>query len=355
MQVRLSQLAILTNGRTPDGQEDCLIEKAAPLHTADETSITFAGRPEKCDWTTVTNARAVVIPAKSTVKLPDRFAVLYVEDAKTAFEKIAAFFKPRRDDVLPKGVSPLAFVAKSAQIGKDVSIGPFAVIGEDCVVEDGAEIHANVAILAGTKIGANTVIFPGAVVYENCVVGSNCILHANCVLGAYGFGYDSSTGEHVLAAQYGNVVVEDNVEVGACATIDRAAYDSTVVGEGTKIDNHVMLAHNCSIGKRNMICAAAGIAGSVITGDYVVMAGQVGIRDHIKIGSGAVIGAMAGVMGDVPENAKIVGIPATPEKEQMRKQVALAKLPEMQKEFKALKKEVAELEARLAELEKNAN
>ena len=160
---------------------------------------------------------------------------------------------------------------------------------------------------------------------------------------AYGFGYESSTGVHVLASQYGNVVVEDNVEIGACATIDRGAYDSTRIGEGTKIDNHVMIAHNCQIGKRNMICASVGIAGSVTTGDYVVMAGQVGVRDHLKIGSGAIIGAMAGVMLNVPEGAKIVGIPATPEREQMRKQVALSKLPDALKEVKRLANEVEEL------------
>ncbi|MDD3589177.1 MAG: UDP-3-O-(3-hydroxymyristoyl)glucosamine N-acyltransferase [Thermoguttaceae bacterium] len=350
MQVRLSQLAELTGG-VIDERQDCVLEKATPLHAADARSITFAENPDKLDWDVVTEARAVVIAKTADVQLPERFAVLRVDEPKAAFEKIAAFFKPRRTNLVKEGISPQARVAESASIGKNVAVAPFVTIGEDCVVGDGVTLHAGVVLLDGVSIGPNTTLFPNVVVYENCVVGANCIIHANSVIGAYGFGYESSTGVHVLTSQYGIVVIEDNVEIGACATIDRAAYDCTKIGEGTKIDNHVMIAHNCTIGARNMICASVGVAGSVTTGDYVVMAGQVGVRDHLKVGKGAVIGAMAGVMLDVPEGARIVGIPATPEKEQMRKQVALAKLPETQKEFKALKREVAELAKKIADLE----
>ncbi|MBQ9874221.1 MAG: UDP-3-O-(3-hydroxymyristoyl)glucosamine N-acyltransferase [Thermoguttaceae bacterium] len=351
MPTALSKLAELTGGIVPEGR-DCLVERAAQLRAADETCVTFAEKPEKLDWSVATKARAVVVPSSATVLPPERFGVLLVDDPKRAFNKIAAFFRPRRENLVAKGVSELANVAPSAKLGEGVAIAPFAVVGEDCQIGDGAVLHSGVVLLAGAKVGAGTTLFPNVVVYENCVVGSNCLIHANAVIGAYGFGYDSSTGEHVLSAQYGNVVIEDNVEIGACATIDRAAYDSTKIGEGTKIDNHVMIAHNCRLGRRNLICASSGVAGSVETGDYVVMAGRVGVRDHVTIGTGAVLGAMAGVMGDAPEGARIVGIPATPEKEQMRKQVALAKLPETQKEFKALKKEVADLTKRLEELER---
>lgn len=351
MQVQLSQLAKLTNGVILAG-DDPIVEQAAPLHSADERSITFAEKPEKIDWSTATKARAVVLPKSTTATLPPQFAVLLVDDPKVAFEKIAALFRPRRENLVKKGVSERASIAPSAKLGENVAIGPCAVVGEDCVLGNNVTLHPGVVLMDGVSVGDNTTLFPNVVVYENCAIGANCLIHANASIGAYGFGYDSSTGKHILASQYGNVVIEDNVEIGANATVDRAAYDSTKIGEGTKIDNHVMIAHNCRIGKRNMICANAGVAGSVTTGDFVVMAGQVGVRDHIKIGAGAVLGAMAGIMGDIPEGGRFVGIPATPEKEQMRKQVALAKLPEMQKEFKKLVKQVEEMAQTIAELQR---
>ena len=349
MKVPLSQLASLTGGVVV-GDASRVVEKVAPLHTADSVSITFAEKPEKVDWNSAPKAAAVVLPQGSSVVVPDDVAKLFVESPKAAFERIAAFFHPKIE-TLEVGVSPKASIASSARIGQNVSIGAFAVVGENVEIADGVKIYPGVVLMANVRIGANTVLFPNVVVYENVRIGANCILHANSVLGAYGFGYDSSTGVHVLAAQYGSVVVEDNVEIGACSTVDRGAYDATYIGEGSKIDNHVMIAHNCKLGKRNMICASVGIAGSVSTGDYVVMAGRVGMRDHLTVGDGAMIGAMAGVMANVPAQARIVGIPATPEKEQMRKQAALAKLPETLKDYRKLRKEVAELESRIAALE----
>lgn len=349
MQVPLSQLASLTGG-VIIGDASRVIERTAPLHTADAVSITFAEKPEKVDWNSIKDVAAVVTPQGAAAAIPDRFAQLVVASPKTAFEIIAKFFHPQVETIA-LGVSPRASVASSAKIGHNVSIGDFAVVGENVEIADGAKIYPGVVLMSNVRVGANTVLFPNVVVYENVQIGANCILHANCVLGAYGFGYDSSSGVHQLAAQYGTVVVEDNVEIGACATVDRGAYDATYIGEGTKIDNHVMIAHNCKLGKRNMICASVGIAGSVVTGDYVVMAGRVGMRDHVTVGDFATIGAMAGVMTDVPAKARIVGIPATPEKEQFRKQAALAKLPETLKDYRKLREEVAQLEERLRTLE----
>ena len=155
--------------------------------------------------------------------------------------------------------------------------------------------------MAGSQIGQDVTIFPNAVLYEDTVVGPRCVIHANAVLGAYGFGYGFADGRHVLSAQLGNVVLGADVEIGAGTTIDRGTYGPTVIGEGTKIDDLVMVAHNCRIGRHNMLCSQVGIAGSTTTGDYVVMAGQVGVRDHVHIGTGAVLGAMAGVTNDVPD------------------------------------------------------
>ena len=238
-------------------------------------------------------------------------------------------------------------IADSAKIGEGTSIGAGVYIGNEVQVGERCVIYPGVVILDGTRIGSETTIFPNVTIYENCCVGSRCLLHASSVIGSYGFGYDSTNGRHILSVQYGNVVLGDEVEIGANTTIDRGTYDSTFIGNGTKIDNLVQIGHNCSIGRNNLICAHTGMAGSTISGDCVVMAGRVGVRDHLKIGDGAVIGAMAGVMLDVPAGARIVGIPATPEKEQMKKQVALAKLPEMRKEFIALQKETASLKEQI--------
>jgi UDP-3-O-[3-hydroxymyristoyl] glucosamine N-acyltransferase len=182
------------------------------------------------------------------------------------------------------------------------------------------------------------------VLYEDTMVGDRSVIHANVVLGANGFGYSQDGGRHVLAAQLGHVRIGSDVEIGAGTTIDRGTYGPTIIGDGTKIDNLVQIAHNCQIGRHNLICSQVGIAGSTTTGDYVVMGGQAGVRDHVHIGTGAMLSAMAGITNDVPEKTVMMGIPATPEREQKLKQAALAKLPAMRKEFKALRASIAALE-----------
>ena len=166
-------------------------------------------------------------------------------------------------------------------MAEDVDVHPLATIGDDVTIGAGSTIHSGVHIMAGSQIGEDVTIFPNAVLYENTVVGPRCLIHAGAVLGAYGFGYEQVEGRHRLTAQLGNVVLGADVEVGAGTTIDRGTYGPTVIGEGTKIDNLVMVAHNCHIGRHNMLCSQVGIAGSTTTGDYVVMAGQVGVRDHV--------------------------------------------------------------------------
>ncbi len=166
------------------------------------------------------------------------------------------------------------------------------------------------------------------------------MIHSGAVLGAYGFGYKVADGRHVLSAQLGYVELGADVEVGAGSTIDRGTYGATLIGEGTKIDNLVMIAHNCRIGRHNLICSQVGVAGSTTTGDYVVMAGQVGVRDHVHIGAGAVLGAKAGVSGDVRDGVHMLGTPAVPEREQKLLFALISKLPEMRKQLKELQQQV---------------
>jgi UDP-3-O-[3-hydroxymyristoyl] glucosamine N-acyltransferase len=336
---KLSELAALVGG-TIMGDGSLPIAGVAPLQSATASELTFLERADRIPLLRrKSKAGAVVVPTSTTI---EGFAVIQVPHVLEAFEKIARFFTPPREETI-HGISERAFVHPNAKIGTNVAVGHFAVIEEDVVLGDNVQIHSGAQIAAGCVIGDHTVIFPCAVLYRDTIVGARCIIHSGAVIGAFGFGYDSSQGTHKLSAQIGNVVIENDVEVGANCTIDRATYGSTIIGEGTKIDNFVMIAHNCKIGRHNLLCAHTGIAGSTTTGEYVVMAGRVGVKDHVHIGDRAVIGAMAGILGDVDPDVRIVGIPATPEKEQMRIQIALQRLPEMQKEFKRLKKDVEDL------------
>jgi len=337
----LSELAALVRG-TVVGDGNLPIAGVAPLQSATASELTFLERADRIALLQrKSKAGAVVVPIGVA---PEGFAAIQVDNVLEAFEKIARFFAPPREETI-HGISERAFIHPTTKIGSDVAIGHFAVIEEDVVLGDNVEIHSGAHVAAGCVIGDNTVIFPNAVLYRSSVVGSRCIIHSGAVIGAFGFGYDSSKGVHKLSPQIGNVVIENDVEIGANCTIDRATYGSTIIGEGTKIDNFVMIAHNCKIGKHNLLCAHTGIAGSTTTGEYVVMAGRVGVKDHVHIGDRAIIGAMAGILTDVEPDAQIVGIPATPVKEQMRIQLAIQQLPEMRKAFKQLQKEVEGLKA----------
>ncbi|NLY02263.1 MAG: UDP-3-O-(3-hydroxymyristoyl)glucosamine N-acyltransferase [Rhodopirellula sp.] len=343
MHTTLAELTALVGGRLV-GDGGVVIRGAAPLHDAGPGDITLVDRADRLSALKKVRVAAVVMPsAVPTNGLP----AILVNNVHEAFTLIVGRFRPARS-LGRIGISPLASVSPSAKIGKEVDVHPFATIADDVEIGDGTTIHSGVHIMAGSRIGENVTIFPNCVLYENTVVGPRCILHACTVLGAYGFGYSYEDGAHRLSAQLGNVVLGADVDIGSSTTIDRGTYGSTVIGDGTKVDNQVIVAHNCHIGRHNLLCAQVGIAGSTTTGDYVTMAGQVGIRDHVHIGNGAVLGAMAGVMNDVPDHARVVGIPATPEREQMVKQAALSKLPEMRRELKQLQATVARLTQELA-------
>ena len=184
---------------------------------------------------------------------------------------------------------------------------PGATIGDDVEIGSGSTIHPGTRVLAGCKLAERVTLFPNVVLYENTQVGAGTIIHSGAVIGSHGFGYRQDAGRHEPSAQLGHVEIGAGVEIGACTTIDRGTYGPTKIGDGTKIDNLVMIAHNCRIGRHNMICSQVGIAGSTSTGDYVIMAGQVGVRDHVHIGTGAVLAAMAGITNDVPAGARMLG------------------------------------------------
>lgn len=347
MQLTLGELAKLVGG-TVEGQAETNISGANTLVDATGGEITLIDQAERLKQLSKSPAAAAVVPQDVEIpaELAETISVIRTVDVHEAFAKIVRRFRPRR---LTKriGVSPTAHVSPSARLAYGVDVHAGATVGDDVEIGVGTVIFPGAHIMAGCKLGENVVVHPNVVMYENTQVGSNCIIHAGAVLGADGFGYRQQDGRHVLSAQLGCVILADHVEVGACTTIDRGTYGPTFVGEGTKIDNQVMIAHNCRIGRHNLICAQVGIAGSTSTGDYVVIAGQAGIKDHVHIGSGSMLSAMAGITKDVPNGSRQMGVPAFPEKEYRTQHFAIIKLPEMRRQFKALLRQVEELQQRL--------
>jgi UDP-3-O-[3-hydroxymyristoyl] glucosamine N-acyltransferase len=335
----VGELAELVGGDVA-GDAAIAISGAAVLADVQAGQITLVDQLERVKRLASTQAAAVVLPANIDCNWP---AVIRVGDIHAAFSRIISHFRPARTQAR-FGVSPHAAVSYCARLGSDVDVHPNATVGDDCVIGDRTTVLPGAQILAGCTIGCDSVIGPGSVLYENTIVGDRVIIQGGAILGAHGFGYQQLGGRHVLAAQLGYVRIGNDVEIGAGTTIDRGTYGATTIGEGTKIDNLVQIAHNCQIGRHNLICSQVGIAGSTTTGDYVVMGGQAGIRDHVHIGSRAMLSAMAGITNDVPDGAVMLGIPATPEREQKLKQAALAKLPEMRKEFKTMRQAIIELE-----------
>ena len=273
---------------------------------------------------------------------------------KRRLPKIAGHFKPPIERP-NNGISPQAIVSPIASIAEDACIHPGAVVMDGVQIGSGSVIFPNVTVMENVCIGENVTVYPNVTLYENTVIGNRSIIHAGAVLGAFGFGYKSDSGQHLLSPQLGNVVIGEDVEIGANSTIDRGTYDSTTIGKGSKIDNLVMIGHNCLIGENNLLCSQVGIAGSSETGKYVVMAGQVGVADHLTIGDHTLVGAQAGLMHNVEPNQVVFGTPAKPKREEMLLLASRSKLPEMRKQLKQLLKDVAKLTEEAAASEDQPN
>jgi UDP-3-O-[3-hydroxymyristoyl] glucosamine N-acyltransferase len=340
MPITLSALAQLVCGDVV-GDAAIQIEGAATLLDATGRDITLVDKSERAGALAASAARAAVVPRGfplETLGVP----AIVVDDVHRAFTTILTQFRPPR--VRERiGISPHAVVHPTARLAQDIDVHPGATIGPDVEIGPRTTIHAGARIMAGCKLAADVTIYPNAVLYERTIVGAGTIIHAGVVLGCHGFGYRFFEGSHVPSAQLGWVEIGADCEIGASSTVDRGTYGPTIVGDGTKIDNLVIIAHNCRIGKHNMICSQVGVAGSTITGDYVVMAGQVGVRDHVRIGEGAVLAAKAGISQDVPAGAHMLGVPAIREREQKIQFAAISKLPEMRRQLRQLQRAVEEL------------
>jgi UDP-3-O-[3-hydroxymyristoyl] glucosamine N-acyltransferase len=346
MALRVAALAEWLNGQAL-GNETLLIDRAQSLTKAGPGSVAFFAGPKPAGLKPVSGAalliaRPLQAPAAALANISCAFIV--VDDPKEAFIRAATHFAPRRPR--PEiGISPDAYVSATARVGKETNIHPGAHVGAGVILGDRCDIHPGAVIGRGCRLGDDVVVHSNAVLYDEVIVGNRVILHAGCVIGADGFSYRTVNGRHERIPHFGTVRIEDDVEIGANTTIDRAMVDETVIGQGTKLDNLVMIGHNCEIGRHNLFVSQVGLAGSVTTGDYVVCAGQVGIADHVHLGARSVLGAKAGVHKDVPEGERYVGIPAVPEADCYRAVMATQKLPEMRHQLKKLERQVADLVA----------
>jgi len=319
------ELAALVGGEVC-GEGGRVVTAARPLAEASETDITFLDHSQSPPDSST--AAAIVLPPGVSVAGP---ALVRVADPFAAFVTIASHIHGRPEPG-PLGIDPLADVNPTAVIGAGATIEPFAVVRAGAVIGDRCRILSGAIIGRDCRLGDDVTLHPHAVLYDGTVIGHRVTVHANSVIGADGFGYRLQDGRHVKVPQLGWVEIGDDVEVGACTTIDRGTFGPTRIGAGTKIDNLVMIAHNCQVGRHNIFVSQMGMAGSSQTGDYVVIAGQVGVVDHVHIGDGCTIGGQAAVTKDVAPGQRMLGSPATPEREQKRILMSLAGLPELRRD-----------------------
>jgi UDP-3-O-[3-hydroxymyristoyl] glucosamine N-acyltransferase len=338
----LRDIAQLVNGELA-GDPDCLIAAAGPIDTAEANQITFAEKGPGLKRIAGTRAAAILVPRGYSD--PDR-NLIRVNNPRLAFAMVLKEFYPLK--VPPAGIHHTAVIGEECTFGDQISIGPGAVLGNRVVLGDRVILHPLVAIGDDVVIGDDSIVYPHVSILERCVLGRRVIIHAGTVIGSDGYGFVYDAGRHHKIMQTGYVQIDDDVEIGANNTIDRAAFGKTWVQTGVKTDNMVHIAHNVVIGEHTLLVAQVGISGSATIGHHAILAGQAGIAGHISIGNGAVVGPKTGVAHSVADNEIVSGsVVAMPHRTWLRLQPIIPTLPEMHKK-------IGQLESRLEELEKKS-
>lgn len=326
-----------------EGNENAVVSKLCKIEEGEEGGLSFLANPKYNHYLYSTKASIVIINEDFEPEEEIKTTVIRVKDAYSCFAKLLEIYNQYR--LNKNGISSLAFIDKQAEIAEDVYVGEFAVISKGAKIGKGSKIYPHVYIGDDVKIGENVTLFAGVKIYHDTIIGNNCTLHSGAVLGADGFGFAPlADGTFKKIAQIGNVVIEDDVEIGANATIDRATMGSTRVMKGTKIDNLCQLGHNVVIGQSTAMAAQTGVAGSTKIGSNCFIGGQVGFAGHIKVGDRCSIGAQAGIISDIKDEARIIGSPAIDAKAYMKSYVYFRKLEQMKNKMDDLEKRLAALE-----------
>ena len=319
------------------GNPTILITGVAQVSEAMENQLTFIGEKKYIKLWNHSNASAAIVNDSLDIEPGKDRALISVADADLALAQVLKMFEPEP----PKyevGIHPTAVIDPTAKIGAGAAIGAGCYIGPSVVVGENTKLYPNVTVMDYTRIGGGTVIWSGTVIRERCRIGNDCIIHPNVTIGADGFGYRPSPDGQgmVKIPQIGTVVIGDRVEIGAGSCIDRGKFSATLIGDGTKIDNLVQIAHNCKIGRSCVMAGQSGLAGSVTLGDGVIMGGGARVNDHVTVGSGVRIGGNTGVIRDVPPGKTLLGMPADDHRQTLRLWASLKQLPDLIKQLKNL-------------------
>ena len=344
MEFSAQQIAGFLNG-TIEGDPNVKVSNFSKIEEGKPGTLTFLANLKYAHHIYNTEASIVLVNNDFNPEQPIRATLVKVENAYAALAMLLNLVEQSKSK--KKGVDSTAFIAASATVSDDCYVGNFAYIGEGVKMGKNCMVYPHAYIGDHVTVGDNCVFYPHATVYENCIIGNNCILHAGSVVGADGFGFAPEGETYKKIPQLGNVIIEDDVEIGANTTIDRAVMDSTIIRRGVKLDNLVQIAHNVEVGENTVMAAQVGIAGSVKVGKHCMFGGQVGLAGHIHVADHVVFGAQAGVISDVKEATTLLGAPANNAKNFMRSSAIFNRLPDiyrslgqMQREIEQLKKEI---------------
>jgi len=326
-----------------EGNEEVKVNNIAKIEEAQAGTLAFLANPKYNKYLYTTQASIVLVNKDFKLEGPVNATLIRVDNAYESFARLLELAEQAKPE--KKGVSSLAFIAESAKIGEDVYIAPFVYVGENVVIENNVKLHAHVFIDDMVSIKQNTIINAGVTVYHACEIGANCIIHAGAVIGSDGFGFaPDEQGVYRKIPQLGNVVVEDNVEIGSNTTIDRATMGSTIIRKGAKLDNLNQIGHNVQIGENTVMAAQSGVAGSTKVGKYCQFGGQSGIAPHIQIADGVKVAPQSGIPNTVKEEGSILmGSPAFNIREYQKSFIVYKQLPDLFKRVKDLENDIKKL------------
>jgi len=348
MKCTLSKLCELIGATIPPNKGHLEITGVTAVEDAGPGDVTFISNPKYKKYLSTTKAGAVILPRG--LKAPYPVVTLVVDDHYRAFLKVLEAFNTRSVLDIASGIHPDACIAPDAVIGENVSIGAFAVIGDQVTIGEGTTVGPCSVIMKNSRIGKKCIIYPNVTIMDSSGIGDRVILHAGVVIGSDGFGFAPYEGKFHKIPQIGYVDIGDDVEIGACTCIDRAAFGVTVIESGTKLDNLIQVAHNVRIGSDTVIAAQVGISGSTAIGSGIKIGGQAGFAGHIKVENGASIGAQAGVTKDVPAGETVSGYPAKNHMKAMRLEAAVRGLPALMKKVRQQEDKIQKLERIIKEL-----
>ena len=348
------QLAKLLNGRV-EGDSTKFVSSLAKIEEAEQGSLSFVSNPKYINFIYSTNASILIVDENLELN-PEKVVkptLIRVKNAYHSFTILLQKYEALKQSQL-KGIHAMSFINDSVSMSNEVYVGAFVCIEKGAKIGKGVKIFPNTYIGEGVSIGDNTIIYAGVKIYDDCQIGANCILHAGLVVGSDGFGFaPQADGTFTKIPQIGNVIIEDNVEIGANTTIDRATLGSTIIRKGVKLDNLIQVAHNAEIGENTVIAAQTGVSGSTKIGKNNLIGGQVGFVGHIQTADGTKIGAQSGIARSIKKpNLAWMGSPALTYRAEMRSQIIFKKLPDMDKKTRNLEKRLAALEKAFLEQQK---